>query len=79
MARVRRRRRPNTGVQLVQIAVLLLVLVIILLFRTQIGAGAGNFFSAFRTSDVQLPEQPSTGEATPSTTGSPHQPDAAPD
>lgn len=76
MARVRRRRRPNTGVQLVQIAVLLLVLVIILLFRTQIGAGAGNFLGAFGTQDIQLPEQPSMGEATPSTTGAPHQSEA---
>lgn len=71
MARRPMRRRgngSNPAVQLVQIVGLVLVLVIILLFRDKIGLSAGNFFGAFDSEDVTLPEEAgSTTGAEPST------------
>ncbi len=64
MARRRRRRgrkRNSPGLQLVQILGLALVLVMIILFRDEIGGGAGKFFGAFGSEDVQLPEEADAG------------------
>lgn len=53
----RRRRTPNTGAHLIQILGLAVLLVMIVLFRDQIAGGAGDFFDALGSEDVQLPEE----------------------